>query len=204
METEMSAGTPDDYFAFMGIDRELLIDTRMLEQRYFQLSRDYHPDFHTDASEEARQTSLDNSSMLNRAYHTLKDPYDRARHLLALESPDVAEAQRKQIPTSLLMEVMEIQETIAEARQHAGLDADPERAEALRGIHERLQTKLNNLRGDLDLLAHEWNAVAQQSERSHKEPILKRLNELLDTRNYLRTLLQTVEAAMHGTPAPRH
>ncbi|HVZ40569.1 MAG TPA: Fe-S protein assembly co-chaperone HscB [Candidatus Kapabacteria bacterium] len=199
----MSAGTPDDYFAFMGIDHELLIDTRMLEQRYFQLSRDFHPDFHTDASEEARQASLDNSSMLNRAYRTLKDPYERARHLLALESRDVSEAQRRQIPPSLLMEVMEMQETIAEAR-HGGRDADPERAEALRGIHERLQTRLNNLRGDLDLLAHEWNAVAQERERAHKEPILNRLNELLDTRNYLRTMLQTVEAALHGAPAPRH
>ena len=47
-----------DYFAFMGFPRELTLDEGKLQQKYYELSRQYHPDFHTQGDEQARQQSL--------------------------------------------------------------------------------------------------------------------------------------------------
>src|SRR3954469_17633562 len=96
-----------------------MLDPAALQQRYFELSRQFHPEFHTAGDDDERNESLEQSSTLNQAYRTLRDPFDRARYLLSIELPDLADADRKKIPASLLMEVMEMQETIADAHSQS-------------------------------------------------------------------------------------
>lgn len=193
-----------DYFEFMGFPRQITLNDEQLQQKYFDLSREYHPDFHTQSDETGRQESLDRSSLLNQAYRTLKDPFDRARYLLTLEWPDLPDDARKQIPPALLMEVMEMQEKIAETR----FEEDASRKEALRNeltdIGQRLHEKTNGLRRELDALAEEWSALPADAATEMKRAILTKLNTLLNTRNYLRTLLATIDAAIHGGPAIMH
>lgn len=193
-----------DYFEFMGFPRLITLDEEQLRQKYFDLSREYHPDFHTQADEAGRQNSLDRSSLLNQAYRTLKDPFERARYLLTLEWPDFPDDARKQIPPALLMEVMEMQEKIAETR----FEENESRKETLRNeladIGQRLTEKTDGLRRELDDLAAEWSALPPDAATELKRAILTKLNTLLNTRNYLRTLLATIDAAIHGGPAIMH
>ncbi|MDB5033726.1 MAG: hscB [Chlorobi bacterium] len=194
----------EDYFAFMGFPRRLSLDAGELQRRYFDLSRKYHPDFHTHDEEPGRQTSLEQSSVLNQAYRTLKDRNERARHLLWLEWPDLPESEKKKIPPALLMEVMEMQEKIADA----GSEVDESRKAALQGelldIEARLKTKMGDLDGTLDALATEWDGIADGGDADARRNLLTRLNTLLNTRNYLRTLLATIDAAVRGGQGVRH
>jgi molecular chaperone HscB len=194
----------EDYFAFMGFPRRLSLDAGELQRRYFDLSRKYHPDFHTQDEEPGRQTSLEQSSVLNQAYRTLKDRNERARHLLWLEWPDLPESEKKKIPPALLMEVMEMQEKIADA----GSEVDESRKAALQGelldIEARLKTKMGDLDGTLDALATEWDGIADGGDADARRNLLTRLNTLLNTRNYLRTLLATIDAAVRGGQGVRH
>ncbi|MEP7220593.1 MAG: Fe-S protein assembly co-chaperone HscB, partial [Bacteroidota bacterium] len=186
----------EDYFAFMGFPRRLSLDAAELQRRYFDLSREYHPDFHTQDEEDGRQTSLEQSSVLNQAYKTLRDRTERARHLLQLEWPDLPESEKKKIPPALLMEVMEMQEKIADA----GSEVDESRKAALQGdlldIETRLKTKMGDLDGTLNLLATEWDVIADGTDDDARRNLLTRLTTLLNTRNYLRTLLATIDAAV--------
>ncbi len=188
-----------DYFAFLGVPRSLTLAAGAVTERYFALSREYHPDFHTNAGDHEREQSLRNSSTLNLAYTTLKDRYERARHLLDLELPDRSDADRKRIPSSLLMEVMEMQETIAESG--AGGEAANAR---LADIQHRLESRTAALDTQLDELGARWDAAASSNNQAEREQVLLALNELLNTRSYLRTLVATVAAAQRGETGIQH
>ncbi len=54
----------------------------MLQKRYYELSRELHPDRFMRKPEAERQKALDLSSTLNDAYRTLKDPLKRAHYVL--------------------------------------------------------------------------------------------------------------------------
>lgn len=193
-----------DYFEFMGFPRQIALNEDELQKKYYDLSREYHPDFHTQADEASRQESLERSSLLNQAYRTLKDPYERARYLLALEWPDLPDAEKKRIPPALLMEVMEMQEKVAEAQ----FEEDASRKEKLRteliDIEDRLKVKMGGLRGELDAFADEWSTLPADAPSDVRRGILTKLNSLLNTRNYLRTLLATIDAAVRGGPGVVH
>ena len=191
-----------DYFEFLGLPRAIAIDEGELQRRYFELSREHHPDFHARSDEATRQSSLDLSSTLNQAYRTLRDRYARARYLIDLELPDLDDAEKKKIPPTLLMEVMEMQEKVFEAQS----EQDPERKAKvhaeLETIESGMKRKMEDLSGDLDRLAAEWETSEPGSPA--RIDILKRVNLLLNTRNYLRTLISTIDAAIRGGEPVRH
>jgi molecular chaperone HscB len=193
-----------DYFEFMGLPRGLTLDEGELQRRYFALSREYHPDFHTQAGDDARQESLEQSSLLNQAFKTLKDPFERARYLVNLEWPDLPDAEKKRIPPILLMEVMEMQEKVAEAQFEEDAAKREERRRELLDVDASLRRKMEGLRDDLDRIAGAWSALPPDAPPEPKRAILKQLNELLNTRNYIRTLLATIDAVLNGGPGVRH
>lgn len=199
--TASQEGNAGDYFAFIGFPHRLSIDERELQERYFALSRQFHPDFHIQDDDTTRQYNLERSSILNQAYRTLRDPFDRARHLLSLEWPEMPDQEKKAIPPQLLMEVMEMQETVSEL--HAA--TDPARRAALGAslgeVEKRLKESMSSLRLNLDRLGASLDELTDAEERRQS---LRSLNTLLNTRNYLRTLLATIDAEIHGGAGIQH
>ena len=63
-----------DYFTVFGLPRKLTVDADALQRRFYELSREHHPDFHqgTDAARQAE--ALARSALVNRAYRALRDP----------------------------------------------------------------------------------------------------------------------------------
>jgi Fe-S protein assembly co-chaperone HscB len=74
-----------DYFAFLGVPRRFGQDLSVLEKRFYELSREFHPDRFTTSGADAQRLSLEKMSFLNQAYRTLKDPVERREYLLKLE-----------------------------------------------------------------------------------------------------------------------
>jgi molecular chaperone HscB len=79
-----AAGTVRDKFAFLGFDPGFDIDLPKLEERFRQLSRKLHPDKFVRATPQERRFSLEQTTLLNDSYKTLRDPVRRAEHLLQL------------------------------------------------------------------------------------------------------------------------
>lgn len=87
-----------------------------LKKHFFRLQRDLHPDKFGSGSNEERQLSEQQSTYINEAYHTLRNPLTRAQYLLSLKGINTADESRtissdydKQ---GFLMTVMDIQEEI--------------------------------------------------------------------------------------------
>jgi molecular chaperone HscB len=100
-----------DYFALFNQPKTFDIDTSLLDTTYRAYQLQVHPDrFFRSPAREA-QTADSVSQCVNEGYKTLSDPIRRAEYLLKLFKlqtvPDV--------PPDFLMDVMDIQEAVAEA-----------------------------------------------------------------------------------------
>jgi molecular chaperone HscB len=77
------AGGQADKFALLGLAPSF-DEPDGLDERFRVLSRKLHPDRFARAPAQERRFSLEQTTLLNDAYRTLKDPVRRAEHVLAL------------------------------------------------------------------------------------------------------------------------
>ena len=85
---------PVDYFTFFGLPRKLDLDVAALDKDFYELSRKLHPDLNAQAGSQEQEWSLQQSSLLNDAYRTLKDPIKRTEYLLKLEGVELEEQSK--------------------------------------------------------------------------------------------------------------
>jgi molecular chaperone HscB len=102
-----------NHFDLFGLPVGYALDLELLAERFRALQSAVHPDRFAGASDQERRLSMQASTRVNEAFHTLKDPLQRALYLLTLypvSSPDQAAHD-----TAFLMGQMELRETLAEA-----------------------------------------------------------------------------------------
>jgi molecular chaperone HscB len=112
-----------DPFELLGVERRFSLDRAALEQRHRDLSRTLHPDRYVQAPPGERRMALERAVAVNEAYRALRDPLTRAEALLAAHGLSMSDADRPS--QALLMEVMELRESLDEARR------SPEKVSAL-------------------------------------------------------------------------
>ena len=66
-----------------------------LQSKFYELSRQLHPDRFARKPEPERQLALESSSFLNDAYRTLRDPVKRAEYVLKQQGFDIGEQRSK-------------------------------------------------------------------------------------------------------------
>jgi molecular chaperone HscB len=205
-----------DYFAFFGLPRKLNLDVKPLERNFYELSRKLHPDLSARASAQEQEWSLQQSSLLNDAYRTLKDPIKRTEYLLHLEGVELEEQSKsateqarasgeikKQIvPPDLLEEVFELNMQLEELRMQKKMgEDDPALIEEVGNQKLAFETKNEAL---LEELQAQWKALdklidegaeANPSERSQS---ITKMVDVLNRRNYIRNLLRDVTAVMES------
>jgi molecular chaperone HscB len=94
-----------DFFELLQIPRSFEVDTKLLNENYFRLQREFHPD-------KTRDNGV-KSALLNEAYKALKNPLKRAEYMVGKDL--------KACP-ALLLEIMEYRENgdIAQAQKEVG------------------------------------------------------------------------------------
>jgi molecular chaperone HscB len=106
------------FFDVLGVPRAFHLPDGDLERRFHALSREHHPDRFAQAAPRERLEALRKTTELNDAYRVLKHDVKRAEYLLKLEGYDVADERSRSVKPdpALLMEMMERNEAIADAR----------------------------------------------------------------------------------------
>jgi len=102
-------------FALFGRDPAWGVDRKELKRALLRLSRHVHPDFYATADDEVRQRAERASAALNQAYEVLSDDFARADWLVRAQGGPT-DAEERQMPQAFLMQVMEWNETLEEAR----------------------------------------------------------------------------------------
>lgn len=183
-----------DYFEVFGLPRRLQIDLGVLQRRFYELSRQHHPDFHLGESAASQAQTLEASALVNRAYRALRDPVARVEYLIALEEGrDVREetTAKPKAPSDLLAEMLEVQEALEEARS-GGLTE--EATARLRGERQRLEGRRRAEEAGLIAGAMEWDAAADTGR--DPKSLLGRFKQHLAARAYLGTAIDDLTQAL--------
>ncbi len=207
---------PVDYFAFFGLPLKLNVDVVALEKDFYALSRKLHPDASASAGGQEQEWSLEQSSLLNDAYRTLKDPIKRTQYLLRLEGVELEEqskiatelarasgAMKQQIvPPDLLEEVFELNLHLEELRMNRKMgDDDPALMEEIGKAKSSLETKHETLLHELRAYWKDWDALidqGQDSSTTDRAGVRDKMVDVLNRRNYVRNLLRDVNEAMEN------
>jgi len=109
------------YFETFGIPKAYDLNPKELEHAFFELQKTMHPDRYGQKSRIEQYFSRSNSTYLNVAYRTLKDPTLRAKYLLQSEGVRALDERSQTADPALLMEVMELREEVDESRKPEAL-----------------------------------------------------------------------------------
>ena len=207
---------PVDYFTFFGLSPKLNVDVPRLEKDFYELSRRLHPDLNARAGSMEQEWSLEQSSLLNDAYRTLRDPIKRTQYLLKLEGVELeeqsktateqaratGEVKKQIVPPDLLEEVFELNMQLEELKSNkkmgdndASLVAEIEKQKvALEAKHDALLEELKQYWAEWDsLIERNHDSKAPAEERSK---ITGKMVDVLNRRNYIRNLVRDVNAAL--------
>lgn len=100
-----------NYFDIFQIPVQLKVNPAELTEKYFELSRKFHPDFYINEPEEKQQEALEKTALLNKALKTFQQPDETIRYVLQLKGL-MDDDEKYQLPPVFLMEVMEINESL--------------------------------------------------------------------------------------------
>jgi molecular chaperone HscB len=208
---------PVDYFAYFGLPRKLHVDVAALEKAFYELSRKLHPDLNARAGSQEQEWSLEQSSRLNDAYRTLKDPIKRTEYLLRIEGVELEEqsksatetarasgAAKKQIvPPDLLEEVFELNMQLEELRMQKKVgEDDPALLEEIGKQKLELEEKHEKLLHELQSHWKTWDGLVDREQggapvrtQEHTQA-LEQMVSVLNRRNYIRNLVRDVGEAL--------
>jgi molecular chaperone HscB len=205
-----TAPSTADYFAVFDLPRKLNLDLTQLERSFYRLSRKYHPDVYATKSAEEQQWSLDQTSLLNDAYRTLKNPVARTEHLLRMEGI-VLEAGKSEdnapkdsrVPPDLLEEVFELNMQLEEMRMNRKIgEDDPQLRSDLEKARVTFESQLAAVDSNLQEQWTKWDAAQDagrpETEQAEKTKIKDTMVALLDRRRYIRNLVRDVNEALDG------
>ena len=155
----MSAATTDiNYFDFYDLPIQFNPDQNVVKAKFYALSKQFHPDFYANESEEKQQEVLDMSTLNNKAYQTLSNAKKRLKYVLELKGI-VETDEGYQLPQSFLMEMMDINEALMD------LEFEPD-AEKLLQVNNDVNSIEKQLNDELSKLVKKFDESPSESDQT--------------------------------------
>jgi molecular chaperone HscB len=199
------------YFEVFSLPAKLTIDTAALEKQFYAMSRKLHPDRFASRPAAEQEEALRQSSLLNDAYRSLKDPILRTQYLLKLEGVELEEqskaatdkaretgVEKKQVvPPELLEEVFELNMQLQEMRAAKQMGEDePELRRDLMTAKDAFDARMVATQAELEGLWVRWDLAVEANDDAGKASARNAMVALLNKRSYLRNLVRDVNEAL--------
>jgi molecular chaperone HscB len=168
------------FYEALGLQPKLALEADDLKTRFYDRSRQWHPDRFSRASSEEKQRSEEMTAVLNDAFRTLRDPVARAEYFLRESGLELS----KDAPPELLEEVFELNMALEELRS-----GDESARMQLNAAQERFTGMLNDADASLSGL------FARYDEKLDKV-LLDQIRGVLNRRKYVSNLVRDVSATL--------
>lgn len=103
-----------NYFELFDIPVQLKVNTALLSKKFFEMSKQFHPDYFANENDEVQAEALEKSALLNKAWKTFQNPDGTIKYVLQ-EKGLLEEEEKYELPPDFLMEVLEINEALMDA-----------------------------------------------------------------------------------------
>ena len=193
------------YFEIFALPAKLNLDLAALEKQFYRSSRKLHPDAYARATEEEQAWSLAQSSLLNDAYRTLKNPVERTKYLLKLQGVQFEDGREQgpaapnpaNVPADLLEEVFELNMQLEELRMTRKMgEDDPQLRDDLERSRGQFVAQLASVDQDLRGLWSAWDEAWEQGGEAKKAAAKEAMAALLQRRSYLQNLVRDVNETL--------
>lgn len=154
------------YFEIFDLEPSLKVDPKALKKKYYKLSKSSHPDYFTQSEEDVQQEKLQQSSLINDAYKTLKHREARIKYIL--DQKGMLEEGEQEVPQSFLMDMMEINEALMELE----MDYD----------EDQFESSMNDIQAFEETLENNFQKIAKMWEEAGFDNIPSELYE--DLKDY--------------------
>jgi len=168
-----------DYFEFYELPVSFNPDQNLVKQKFYELSKKYHPDFYINQDQAKQDEVLELSTLNNKAFQVLKDPQKRLHYILTLKG-QLQEGENYVLPQGFLMEMMDVNEALME------LEFEPD-ANKLAEVKGQIEEIGHSLHQELDSLTQGFDA--QQGEEA---ATLKAIKDLYYRNKYLQRLAESL------------
>ena len=166
-----------NYFELFDLETSFFIDEAVLKRSYqVEISR-FHPDNFVTKSESEKLQALQNTSLLNLAYTSLKTPLNRATYLLKMEGLDPFDERDTVMNQDFLLSQIDLREeleVIEEDRDSLGLESFMERVDL--HIEENTESIYKAFELKSDLMDIKMNV----RELKFYDQLYKEANKLMD------------------------
>jgi len=156
------------------------VNMDQLQQHYRTLAQTVHPDKYANASDQERRISMQQSSWVNKAYQTLKDPIERASYLLQLKGIDVNLENETTMDAAFLMDQMDLRETLADVRAQA----DPLAV---------LDKELGNVKNTMQKMSEAFSTAYEADQIEDAKECLRKMQFIQKARNEIDVLTAKIE-----------
>jgi len=169
------------FYDALGLEPKLALDSEDLKKRFYDRSRQWHPDRFSRGTSAEKQRSEEMTAVLNDAFRTLRDPVTRAEYFLRESGLELS----KDAPPELLEEVFELNMALEELR---GGD------ESARSQLVSAQERFTSMLGEADAsLTGFFTRYDEKSDRA----VLDQIRAALNRRKYVSNLLRDVEKELN-------
>lgn len=135
-----------NYFELFGFPLSPMVDKSLLAKKYFELQKSHHPDFFTQATDEEKEKALEQSANINKAFVIFQNE-DKTIEYFLQQKQSIITDEKFQLPNEFLMQMMEINETLAEKD---GVTLAAEMAEIEKGLYKEIVPVLQQSPEDID------------------------------------------------------
>ena len=141
-----------NYFELYNIPISFIVNANEVKKKYYELSRKFHPDFFSNATEEERTEVLEKSSAVNKAFKIFTNEDELIKYVLQLKKL-LQEEEKYNLPNSFLMEMLELNEVLMDAK----MEGDEDKIASIKSqisnfksiMYEPVKTIIENYKEDI-------------------------------------------------------
>ena len=132
----------NNFFEIFSLPVTWQIDRSLLDTRYRNLQREFHPDRYAAKGDTEKRLAVQTTALINQAYDSLKSPLKRAQYLLELAHIDANQESHITSDGAFLMQQIEFREALAVLRDSSDV------ASELDSMHGQVQDNYLKLQND--------------------------------------------------------
>ncbi|WP_276131897.1 iron-sulfur cluster co-chaperone HscB C-terminal domain-containing protein [Polluticoccus soli] len=169
-----------NYFELYGIAESFNPDAAIVKKKYYELSRQYHPDRFATADDSTRAEALRMAALNNDAFKMLNNPDATTAYILK-QHQLLEDEEKYNLPPAFLMEMMDLNEVISDWEMEPDNDI-------LR------QTATDTLAEQLEQWQQEVTPLTQQyNSGNHDKQLLLRIKDYYFRKKYLLRIQERID-----------